>query len=263
MEKRPLIFITNDDGVDAKGIGVLISIARPYGDVVVIAPDKTYSGMSHAITMHNPLFLETRHTEPGLGVYCCWGSPVDCIKIGLDELLRQTPPDLILSGINHGSNSNISVVYSGTMGAATEGIFYGIPAIGFSLTDHDPDADFSGVERFAPQIIEMVLNDPNPQGLCLNVNVPHIPASEIKGIRYCRQTRGTWREDFVHRTDPRGRDYYWMRGAFYNEEPHNEETDEWALSHGYVAIVPIQMDLTDYRRLEYLKSRNNSTTESE
>lgn len=251
------IFITNDDGFDAKGIEVLTEVAREFSDcVTVVAPDRTYSGMSHSITMHSPLFVERRKNMPkGVVSYICIGSPVDCVKVGLDELIKDALPDVILSGINHGSNSNISVIYSGTMGAATEGAFYGIPSIGFSLTDHDLDADFDAAISWVRKVIKMVVDMPVEQrrGLCLNVNIPAIDASEIKGIKFCRQTKGCWREDFVSREDPRGRDYYWMSGRFYNDEPLAEDTDEWALANGYVAIVPVQMDLTDYQRLEYLK----------
>lgn len=253
--KRPLILITNDDGYQAKGIAHITKIAQRYGNVVVIAPDKGYSGFSHAITMHSPLFVTTVEEQKGLTIYKCTGSPVDCIKIALDELMLDREPDLIISGINHGSNSNVSVIYSGTMGAATEGLLYNIPSIGFSLTDHDPDADFTSFDKFAPQIIEMVLAEENRKGLCLNVNIPNIPCNQIKGIKMCRQTKGNWREKFVHRTDPAGRDYYWMRGSFYNSELHATDTDEWALKNGYVAIVPVQIDLTDYKRLEELKEK--------
>lgn len=253
--KIMLILITNDDGYQSKGIAKITEIACRYGDVVVIAPDKGYSGFSHAITMHEPLFIVPVEERAGLVRYKCSGSPVDCVKLALDKLMEQRKPDLIISGINHGSNSNMSVIYSGTMGAASEGLLYGIPSIGFSLTDHDPDADFAAFDDYAPQIIEMVLAMPSKKGICLNVNVPNIPQEQIRGIRYCRQTQGVWREDFVHRTDPHGRDYYWMRGMFYNAEPHSEETDEWALANGYVAVVPVQMDLTDYKLLSYLRQQ--------
>lgn len=253
--KRPLILITNDDGYTSKGIAYITKIAQQFGNVVVIAPDKGYSGFSHAITMHSPLFITTIIEQPGLTIYACSGSPVDCVKIALDELMKDREPDLIISGINHGSNANVSVIYSGTMGAATEGLLYNIPSIGFSITDHDPNADFTTFDTYAPKIIEMVMQMEDRRGLCLNVNVPNIPSEQIKGMKVCRQTRGNWREKFVHRTDPSGRDYYWMRGAFYNSELHSKDTDEWALSQGYVAIVPVQIDLTNYTRLEQLKEK--------
>lgn len=252
---RPLILITNDDGYQSKGIEKITQIACRYGDVVVVAPDKGYSGFSHAITMHSPLFVIPIDHQEGLVRYKCTGTPVDCLKLALDELMLDREPDLIISGINHGSNSNISVIYSGTMGAAIEGLLYNIPSIGFSLTDHDVDADLSAFDHYAPQIIEMVMAMENRSGVCLNVNVPGIAPGEIKGIRMCRQTHGNWREKFVHRTDPHGRDYYWMSGSFYNAEPHAEDTDEWALAHGYVAIVPVQTDLTNYKMLDRLNGR--------
>ncbi len=255
-DRRPLIFVTNDDGVQAAGIAALMRLATEFGDVVVVAPNESYSGMSHSITMQRPLFVSAVSAEPGLEVYSCTGTPVDCVKIGFDEILadRGGVPDLVLSGINHGSNANVSVVYSGTMGAATEAAMYGIPSIGFSLTDHSPAADFTASVHYAREIIDRVLRMPAERqaGLCLNVNVPDIPPAEIKGIRVCRQTRGNWREDFVHRTDPQNRDYYWMSGRFYNFEPEAEDTDEWGLRNGYVTVVPVQMDLTDYSRLASL-----------
>lgn len=252
---KPLIFVTNDDGVQAAGIAALIRLATEFGDVIAVAPDESYSGMSHAITMHHPLFVSTVTCEPGLEVYSCTGTPVDCVKIGFDEILKERIPDLVLSGINHGSNANISVIYSGTMGAATEAALYGIPSIGFSLTDHSPAADFTASVHYARKIIAQVLAMPTEQlaGLCLNVNIPDIPLADIKGIKVCRQTKGNWREDFVHRTDPHNRDYYWMSGKFYNFEHEAEDSDEWALTHGYVAVVPVKMDLTDYTRLDTLR----------
>lgn len=243
------ILITNDDGVDAPGIKALTDIALSMADaVVVVAPDACYSGMSHAITMQRPLFLEQLHHDPQLTIYSCTGSPVDCIKIAMDELLKDCPPDLILSGINHGSNSNISVVYSGTMGAATEGAFYGIPSVGISYTDHDLTANLTAARFYAQKAIEMAMNEPADiyPTLCWNVNIPNIPFEQIKGIKFARQTRGVWREDFVKRLDPRKREYYWMSGKFYNAEPDATHSDEYVLKEHYVAIVPVQMDLTNY-----------------
>ena len=254
------IFITNDDGYNSGGIAALTALAMEFSDdVIVVAPDKTYSGMSHAITMHAPLFVEEVAGAPdGLRSYICAGTPVDCVKIAFDEIMKnEKHPDLVLSGINHGSNSNISVIYSGTMGAATEATFYGIPAVGISLTDHSPDANFDGAVFFARKIIQQVLemSEGEKRNLCLNVNVPNINKEDIKGVKYCRQTKGCWKEDFVARKDPHGRDYYWMHGKFYNDEPEATDTDEWALKNGYVAVVPVQMDLTDYNRLAKLQEK--------
>lgn len=251
------ILISNDDGIDAPGIKALTDVALEFADrVVVVAPNRCFSGMSHSITMHSPLFVDkltdtTDENGKRLERYSTNGSPVDCIKIALDEILKQELPDLILSGVNHGSNSNISVIYSGTMGAATEGAFYGIPSIGFSLTTHDYSADLAPTMHFARQVITKALSYPAlTPTLCWNVNIPALPLEQIKGITFARQTVGLWREDFIYNQDPRGRGYYWMSGRFYNAEPGAEQSDEHRLAQGMVTIVPVQMDLTDYRFLE-------------
>jgi len=254
--KRPFILITNDDGVTSKGIKALIELAREFGDVAVVAPDKSYSGMSHAITMHNPLFVTKIDLGQDYPIFSVAGSPVDCVKLGMDELLADRQIDLVLSGINHGANSNVSVIYSGTLGAATEGAICGITSIGFSLTDSSIDADFTTAVHYGREVLKWVLGmaPETSRNLCLNVNVPNIPAQDIKGIKICRQTRGCWREKFISRTDPQQRAYYWMSGAFYNSEPEDAQTDEWGLANGYVTIVPVQMDLTDYARIDNLKA---------
>ena len=204
--------------------------------------------------MYDPLFLEQRRKEEGVEVYSLTGTPVDCVKWAFDYLFEEGAVDLVISGINHGSNSAINVLYSGTMGAAIEGSFYGIPSIGLSLDDHDPNANFEGAVEAGRKIIADILAaaDSLPRPLCLNVNVPRCEASEIQGIRLCRQTRGFWREDFYARQDPQGRDYFWLTGAFQNAEPEAEDTDEWALAHKYVSVVPVQVDMTDYRMLKSL-----------
>lgn len=254
MDSRPLIFLTNDDGIHAKGLETSIEILRPEGRLLVVAPERGQSGMAHAITMDRPLTLRKITDEPGLTAYVCNGTPVDCIKIAFDYLLAgQEHPSLIVSGINHGSNSAINVLYSGTMGAAIEGSFYEIPSIGFSIPDHARDADFTTAAHFIPRIVETVGQSKPELPLCLNVNIPSLPIESIKGIRPCRQTRGFWREDFERRQDPRGNDYYWLSGHFCNAEPEAEDTDEWALAHGYISVVPIQVDLTNYRQLEAMK----------
>ena len=253
MEQERVIFLTNDDSYRSKGFAAAIEIARQFGRVIAVAPDAPQSGMSQAITIYNPLYLRKVREEEGVTVYSLNGTPVDCVKIAFDHLLRDEKVDLTISGINHGSNSAVSVLYSGTMGAAIESAFYNIPSIGLSLTDHDLDADFEGAVKYGTQIVEAVLNDEIPRPLCLNVNVPNIPCKEIKGIRVSRQTRGYWREEFYKRTDPHGRDYFWLTGAFSNAEPQAEDTDEWALANGYVSVVPVQVDLTAYTQLEQLK----------
>jgi 5'-nucleotidase len=248
-----VIFLTNDDSYRSKGFDAAIEIARQFGRVIAIAPDTPQSGMSQAITIYNPLRLRKVREEEGVLVYSLNGTPVDCVKMAFDHFFKDEKIDLVISGINHGSNAAVNVLYSGTMGAAIEGAFYNIPSIGLSLTDHDPDADFEGAIKFGTQIVESVLNGDYPQPLCLNVNVPNIPCAELKGIRLSRQTRGYWREEFFERTDPHGRNYYWLTGAFSNAEPQSEDTDEWALANGYVAVVPVQVDLTAYNQMEQLK----------
>ena len=248
-----LIFLTNDDSYRSKGFAAAIEIARQFGRVIAIAPDTPQSGMSQAITIHNPLRLRKVREEEGVEVYSLNGTPVDCVKMAFDHLFAEEKIDLVISGINHGSNAAVNVLYSGTMGAAIEGAFYNIPSIGLSLTDHDPDADFEGAVKYGTQIVEAVLNGNLPLPLCLNVNVPNIPCAELKGVRLSRQTRGYWHEEFFKRTDPHGCDYFWLTGAFSNAEPEAEDTDEWALANGYVAVVPIQVDLTAYHQMEQLK----------
>lgn len=250
--KKPLIFITNDDGYAAPGLWVVTEIARRYGDVVVIAPEQSQSGKSHSITMYNPLYLRTIRKEEGLEIYACSGTPVDCVKLAFDHLLADRLPDLTVSGINHGSNAAISVLYSGTMGAAIEAGFYGRPAIGFSLTDHSADADFRASAIAAETIIAKVLASDIELPMCLNVNIPVAEPEEIQGIRVVRQNEGYWKETFVCRKDPRGRDYYWLTGDFFNIEPEATDTDEWALANNYVSVVPIQVDMTNHRQVVVL-----------
>lgn len=255
MNKKPLILITNDDGINAKGISALIEIAKPFGDVIVVAPQGSQSGMSSAITVKIPLHLKTINSSNGISKLVSSGTPVDCVKLALNQVLDHKP-DLLLSGINHGSNSSISVVYSGTMGAAIEGSLNGIPSIGFSLTDFSPDADFSIVEKYAPKIIENVLANGLPEYTCLNVNFPAIEVENAKGIKICRQTKGRWQAEFDKRTDPHKRDYYWLTGNFKNYEPDAEDTDEWALKNSYVSIVPVKIDFTNYDAFNHLKKWN-------
>ena len=256
MQQKPFIFITNDDGWNAKGINALIDAVRPLARILVVAPENSQSGMSHAITMGHPLFLRKVREEEGLEVYACSGTPVDCVKLAFDSIMQEKPV-LALSGINHGSNSAVSVIYSGTMGAAMECSFYNVPSIGFSLLDHGLDADFTGAVRFGLKIIERVLQEENLKlPMCLNVNIPNLPPEEIKGIRMCRQNKGYWREEFERRQDPRGRDYFWLTGVFLNQEEQATDTDECALGEGYVSIVPMQVDLTNYSQLDAMNRWN-------
>lgn len=253
MKKQRLIFLTNDDGYSSRGMEALIEVARRFGRVVVVAPEGAQSGMSQAFTMNRPLFLRKVREEEGLQVYAFSGTPVDCVKMAFDHLLEREEVDLVVSGINHGSNSAVNVLYSGTMGAAIEGSFYHCPAIGLSVDDHSPDADFEGAVKYGEQIIRAVLEEKPATPLCLNVNLPAIPVGELKGVRVCRQTAGYWRERFVRHEDPRGREYFWLTGEYVNTEPEATDTDEWALKQGYVAVVPVQVDMTAYARLEEMR----------
>lgn len=256
MEKRNderLILVTNDDGYASRGLRAAIEVARTFGRVVVVAPETTQSGMSQAITMYNPLYLRKVEESDGVCVYAFSGTPVDCVKMAFDHLLREERIDLVISGINHGSNSAVNVLYSGTMGAAIEGSFYGCPSVGLSVDDHSPDADFDAAVLYGRRIVGQVLEGGVELPLCLNVNVPVGRPEELHGVRLCRQNRGFWREEFFRREDPRGRAYFWLTGAFVNSEPDAGDTDEWALAHGWVSVVPVHTDLTDYRQLERLR----------
>ena len=255
MNKERLIFVTNDDGYQAKGFAAAIEVAREFGRVVAVAPAEPQSGRSQAITMYDPLFLEQRRKEDDVEVYSLTGTPVDCVKWAFDYLFEEGAVDLVISGINHGSNSAINVLYSGTMGAAIEGSFYGCPSVGLSLTTHDADAEFESAKHYAREIIASVLENPHNgnQPLCLNVNVPNIPFEDIKGVKVCRQCRGIWREEFFPYEDPRGKPYFWLTGSYTNYEPMAVDTDEWALKEGYVAVVPVQIDMTSYGQISYLE----------
>ncbi|MBL7138081.1 MAG: 5'/3'-nucleotidase SurE [Bacteroidales bacterium] len=251
MQDKPLIFVTNDDGITAPGLRALTDVVRPLGKVVVIAPDKPQSGTSHAVTMRQPLRLNRIRQEPGFEEYSCNGTPVDCVKLAYKVVLGRHP-DLLVSGINHGSNSSINIIYSGTMAAVFEGAMAGVPSIGFSLVRVEMNADFSAASTYARRIIRTVISRKLPDGVCLNVNIPPLPVSEIKGIRICRQAGGTWLEDFDIRKDPKGRDYFWLKGVFARIGD-GEDTDEYALEHHYVSIVPVNFDFTDYPAIEELK----------
>ena len=226
--KKPLILVTNDDGINAPGIRFLIDIMNDFGDVVVVAPDSPQSGMGHAITINNTLYCEPiviNKNEPQ-SEYSCSGTPADCVKIAVNEILKRKP-DLCVSGINHGSNSSINVIYSGTMSAAVEAGTQGIPAIGFSLLDYSLDADFTHSREFVKRITLECLNNGVPKGVVLNVNIPKISNTKLKGIKICRQANGVWEEKFDKRTNPLGREYYWLSGKFVNND-QGEDTDEWA-----------------------------------
>lgn len=255
MAKDRLIFVTNDDGYKAKGFEAALEVAREFGKVLAVAPATPQSGRSQAITMYEPLFLDTIRKEEDLEIYAFSGTPVDCVKVTFDHLLQERKVDLVISGINHGSNAATNVLYSGTMGAAIEGSFYGVPSVGLSLCSHDADADFEAAKQYAREIISSILEREGAEknrGLCLNVNVPDIEVDKIRGVKACRQCRGIWKDDFFRHEDPRGRTYFWLSGGFSNYEPCAEDTDEWALQNNYVAVVPVQIDMTDYARTNYL-----------
>ncbi len=255
MKEDRLILISNDDGVEAKGLKCMIEAARSFGEVIVAAPKLAMSGMSHAITIKNPLRAKKIREEENLTVYSCEGTPVDCVKLALNQLTNRRP-DIVLSGINHGSNSSSSVVYSGTMAAAMEGCINFIPSAGFSLLDYDPDADFSASRVIVTKVIENIIQHKLPDGVCLNVNIPAVSLQELKGIRLCRQTRGYWKEEFVKRLDPHNGEYFWLTGNYFNQEEEAEDTDEFALREGYVSMVPIQVDLTAYKAWPHLEKWN-------
>lgn len=261
MNRRPLILVTNDDGIHAGGLEALINIARKFGDVLAISSPEPMSGMSHAITINVPLRVKLVSEEPGYTRYVCNGTPVDGVKLIFNSL-SERKPDLLLSGINHGSNSSSSVLYSGTMAAAMEGAVNHIPSIGFSLLDFNPDADFNPSAPYVEEVIRHVLEKGLPDGICLNVNIPALPSGQIKGIKLCQQANGYWKEEFEKRTDPTGKEYYWLTGFFQNREPENggTETDEYALKNGYVSVVPISTDLTAYKVLKQLKSMELAQT---
>lgn len=248
---RPLIFVTNDDGISAKGIRSLVEVAVEFGDVVVVAPDKPQSGMGHAITVNQILRLEKSLQFDGVESYTCSGTPVDCVKLGIYEVMKQKP-NLILSGINHGANTSSIVLYSGTMSAAVEGAMENIPSIGFSLDSFDADADFRAAKDAVRILVKQALATPFPPHVCLNVNIPNIEPSAIKGIKVCRQALAFWEDRFDKRIDNYGKAYYWLTGNFQGEDTE-EGTDLFALKKGYVSVVPTQFDLTDYTNMELFK----------
>lgn len=248
---KPIILVTNDDGFTAKGIANLIEVAKKFGEVIVVAPDKPQSGMGHAITVNLPLRATKTDYFGEIEAYHTSGTPVDCVKLGM-YFLKDRKPDLILSGVNHGSNVSTNVLYSGTMSAAVEGALEGIPSIGFSLTDYDADADFTASKLIIEKIIKKTLEEGMTTGVCLNVNIPKLPIDEIKGIKFCRQARAFWDDTFDERKDPLNKKYYWLTGDFYDHDG-GEDADILALNNGWVSVVPTQFDLTAYSELEKYK----------
>ena len=249
--KRPLILVTNDDGINAPGIRTLISVIKDIGDVIVVAPDSPQSGMGHAITINSTLH-SSRITPKNSEIieYSCSGTPADCVKLAINELMPRKP-DLCVSGINHGSNSSINVIYSGTMSAAIEAGIEGVPAIGFSLLDYSWNADFSQSKDYIRKITLNALNNGIPKGVVLNVNIPAVKKSDIKGVKICRQAKAYWVEEFDKRKNPLGQEYYLLTGKFVNKD-QGEDTDEWALKNNYISIVPVEFDLTAHHAIQGL-----------
>lgn len=238
----PLILVTNDDSINAKGVHELIRVLLKIGEVVCVCPEMPQSGMSMALTVNSPLMVKRLEDYHGAKMYKVNGTPVDCVKIAVDNLLERRP-DIVVSGINHGSNAAINVVYSGTMGAAFEGCAYGIPSIGFSLTSHDENADFNPCLPMVEKLVKLTLENGLPEGVCLNVNMPK-GYSEYKGIRVVKGCKGRWDDHYVEYTDPARRPFYWLAGKYVNEEPENTDTDEWCLANGYVSVVPVLLERT-------------------
>ena len=245
---KPLILISNDDGINAYGIRHLVNLMKELGEVLVIAPDSPQSGMGHAITIGNTLRLYESHIFEGVKAYQCSGTPADCVKMAKGHALKSRKPDLLVSGINHGSNTSISVIYSGTMSAAIEGAIEDIPSIGFSVCDYALEPDFSHVDEHLVKIAKQVLEKGLPKGVALNVNFPAKKEEPIKGIKICRQTRAKWKEEFDCRKDPTGREYFWLTGSFIHQDK-GEDIDEWAVQNNYTAVVPVSFDMTAYHAI--------------
>jgi 5'-nucleotidase len=243
-KKKPVILITNDDGITAPGIRNLVEAVKGLGKIVVVAPDKAQSGMGHAITIGQPLRMNKVEMFEGVEAWQTNGTPVDCVKLAVDKILHRKP-DLCLSGINHGANHSINVIYSGTMSAAMEAAIESIPSIGFSLLDYRFEADFTASRYYIKKIVENVLAQENEKHFLLNVNIPAVPQNEIKGVKICKQAYAKYEEDFDERTDPQGKKYYWLTGQFINFDK-GKDTDVWALQNNYVSVVPVQFDLTNY-----------------
>lgn len=252
--KKPLILVTNDDGITSPGIRVLVELMQEIGEVIVVAPDKPQSGMGHAVTIGNTLRLfetDVFKILSGVKAFECSGTPADCIKISKKFALNNRTPNIVVSGINHGGNTSISVLYSGTMSAAIEAAMEGLPAIGFSLCDYSPDTDFSHIKEYVVSIVEQILKTGLPKGVALNVNFPAKSDEPIKGIKICRQAKAKWEEVFDQRTDPNGLRYFWLTGSFVNHDK-GEDHDEWAIANNYVSVVPCQYDLTAHHAISLL-----------
>ncbi len=250
---RPLILISNDDCYQANGINSLIDMVKDYGDVLACVPDGPRSGQACAFSATMPLTLTLQHKEDGVEVWSCNGTPVDCVKMALANLCPRKP-DIVIGGINHGDNASVNTHYSGTMGVVLEGCMKYIPSVAYSLCDYRADADFSPMEPYVRDITRRVIENGMPQGVCLNVNFPVMEEGRAyKGVKVCRMSRGTWFNETMRYHHPRGYDYWWMVGHYQNDEPEAEDTDRWALDHGYVAITPTQIDVTAHQYLHEFK----------
>ena len=249
-----LILLTNDDGLYAAGLRTLLEVMKEFGKVVLVSTPESQSGMSQALTVKTPLRVKLLEENEKHRIYTCNGTPTDSIKLAINQLLEKAP-DFVVSGINHGSNSSVSILYSGTMAAAIEGCLYGICSVGFSLNSFSPTADFSVCGDYIRIVMKNLAKEPLPNGVCLNVNIPAVKKDEIRGIKICRQSKGNWKEEFEKRKDPMGKTYYWLTGIFQNHEPESIDTDEWALSNNYVSLVPVTVDMTAHWYLDELKKR--------
>jgi 5'-nucleotidase len=253
-KQQPVILITNDDGITAPGIKNLVEAVKGLGQVVVVAPDKPQSGMGHAITIGEPLRMNKVDIFGGVEAWQTSGTPVDCVKLAVDKVLHRKP-DICLSGINHGANHSINVIYSGTMSAAMEASIESIPSIGFSLLDYNIEADFAAARFYVHKIVSALLKQKLDKHFLLNVNIPAATIDIIKGIRVCKQAYAKYEEDFDERKDPQGKKYYWLTGKFVNFDK-SKDTDVWALANNYVSVVPVQFDLTNYTIKKQLEKKN-------
>lgn len=249
---RPLILISNDDGVEAKGLKELIEMLREEADLIIVAPDRPRSGSSTAITSSVPVSCQLVDKEDGLLIYSCTGTPTDCVKLAFDNILPRKP-DLLLSGINHGDNASVNIHYSGTMGAVFEGCILQIPSAGLSLACSQSNADFSGLKPHIHRLVRILLQDSLPKGVCLNVNFPH--HHSISGMKVCRMAAGKWNCEWKSASHPSGKPYYWLTGVYENLEPEACDTDIWALEHGYISVVPVRIDMTAFNELENIKNK--------
>ncbi len=251
---KPLILISNDDSIYSKGIRELVEVAKEFGEVIVVAPSKPQSAKSHSVTLEEPLTIKETNVFGDVKAYKCSGTPADCVKLALHHILDRKP-DLLISGINHGANYSVNLIYSGTLAAAIEGFMHGINSIGLSVDSHKPDADFTIAKKYSKKIIKSVLENKLDSKICLNVNFPDIEPNQVKGVKICRQTKGAWAEEFVELTHPHTKkSIYWLTGTFKNLEPQNTDTDVWAINNNYIPIVPVQIDFTNYKIMQEMKS---------